>query len=300
MSKRMAFVVSIVGVFLLIFSFSCEKSASVKPQSFGPKEAVAASRSDADVGIYQRDIQPLTAEQCAQCHFSYFDAIRKQGGKHQIECTDCHTTFHAYSPKKQNFDEIMPKCITCHKSASNGPFHGDDPKLTPCLNCHANPHTPLNIPMGDIEAACGDCHAKENNEIQNYPSAHTTDVGCGDCHADEHGYIPGCDMCHASHSPQVEMTSKDCMSCHPVHKPTQITYGPETGSIVCANCHEEVYGMLQAKVTKHTAVTCADCHPVHKQIPLCSRCHGQPHPRTMMKDTTKCGDCHGIAHDLST
>jgi predicted CXXCH cytochrome family protein len=94
------------------------------------------------------------------------------------------------------------------------------------------------------------------------------------------------------------MTTKDCMTCHPVHKPTQIIYDKTTDSKICAGCHEEAYDLLQKKVTKHTPLTCADCHPSHGEIPLCSRCHGEPHPKAMMLDTTKCGDCHGIAHDL--
>jgi predicted CXXCH cytochrome family protein len=248
---------------------------------------------------YDAVVQPLTTAECGQCHFSYFQAIKTEGGKHQIDCVRCHTVYHAYSPQKQNYDQIMPKCATCHVSASGGPFHGDDPKLIPCLNCHVNPHTPLNIPMGDIEAACTECHVPEAAEIKNFPSKHTTDVSCADCHAEKHGHIPECNACHESHSPAVAMTSKECMSCHPVHKPTQIVYGKDTDSLICAGCHGGVYDLLQKNVTKHTAVKCADCHPTHKEIPLCSRCHGEPHPKSMKVDVTKCGVCHGIAHNLT-
>jgi predicted CXXCH cytochrome family protein len=121
-------------------------------------------------------------------------------------------------------------------------------------------------------------------------------VACGDCHTGEHGFIPECTMCHESHSPDVEMATKDCMVCHPVHKPLEIAYVKTTESKICSGCHGDVYDALQNKVTKHTPVTCADCHPSHGEIPLCSRCHGQPHPKGMQ--ATKCGDCHGIAHDL--
>jgi predicted CXXCH cytochrome family protein len=246
---------------------------------------------------YEAEVKPLTTAECGACHFSYFQAIKNEGGKHQIDCVACHKVFHAYNPIKDNYAQLMPKCAACHVSASGGPYHGEDAVLIPCLSCHANPHTPLNIPMGDIEAACGLCHAPQNMEIQNFPSKHTTDVSCADCHHDKHGLIPTCDECHENHSPAVQMDSAACQSCHPVHKPTEISYMKETDSQICAGCHDDVYAMLQRNQTKHTFVTCADCHPAHAEIPLCSRCHGEPHPQ-MKVDTTKCGQCHGIAHDL--
>ena len=246
---------------------------------------------------YQSKIEPLTTAECAQCHLSIFQTIKTNGGKHQIDCVRCHKEYHVYNPRKQNYDAIMPKCSACHQSASGGPFHGEGELLTPCLNCHADPHQPLVIPMPP-EAACPQCHPKQANEIKNFPSKHTTDVTCTDCHADKHGYIPDCSACHENHSPQVQMTSADCMTCHPVHKPTQITYAKDTPSAICAGCHEDVYDTLQRSATKHTNVACADCHPAHKEIPACSRCHGEPHPADMMVDVTNCGQCHGTAHDL--
>jgi predicted CXXCH cytochrome family protein len=247
---------------------------------------------------YDAEVQPLTTAECGRCHFSYYQAIRTEGGKHQIDCVQCHTIYHAYSPRKQNYDQIMPKCEQCHVSAGGGPFHGPDPKLVPCLNCHTNPHTPLNIPMGDIEVACNNCHGTQAHEVEKFPSLHS-EVGCSECHHDKHGLIPTCDECHENHSPAVPLDSQACMSCHPVHKPTQIMFDKNTDSQICAGCHEEVYNMLQQKVTKHTAVTCADCHPTpHGTIPACSRCHGEPHPPNMKVDVKKCGTCHGIAHDL--
>jgi predicted CXXCH cytochrome family protein len=246
---------------------------------------------------YDAEIKPLTTPECGQCHFSYFKAIKNEGGKHQIDCVECHQVFHAYNPTKQNFAQIMPKCASCHQNADGGPFHGSDARLVPCLACHTNPHTPLNIPMGDVETACSLCHVPQNAEIQNYPSKHTTDVSCADCHHDKHGLIPACSECHENPSPKVELNADACMKCHPVHKPTEILYMKNTDSLICAGCHGDVYGMLQKNQTKHTFVTCADCHPSHGEIPLCSRCHGEPHPK-MKIDTTNCGQCHGIAHDL--
>ncbi len=284
MSKRVALLVSAVSMIGLVVAYVC----------LSQPEAVAEEKEKSP---YEAEIKPLTTAECAQCHFSVFETIRNDGGKHQIDCVRCHTQYHVYSPRKQNFDEIMPKCAACHVSASGGPFHGDADDLTPCLVCHADPHKPLTIPM-PAEATCGQCHIKQGDEIKNYPSKHTTDVACTDCHAEKHGYIPECSACHESHSPAVELTVQDCMGCHPVHKPTQMSYAKDTASAICAGCHGDVAGLLQKNLTKHTDVACADCHPAHKEIPLCSRCHGEPHPK-MKIDVTQCGECHGIAHDLA-
>ena len=283
-SKRKAVTVIIVGIMVMAWTFSVEAGQPVEESK--------------KMSPYEMEIKPLTTAECGQCHFSIFQTIKEEGARHQIDCVRCHTQYHVYSPRKQNYDQIMPECISCHVSASGGPFHGENESLTPCLVCHADPHKPLVIPMSEIEASCALCHTKEGHEIKNYPSRHTSDVSCADCHAEKHGYIPECSACHDSHSPKVELTTADCMTCHPVHKPTSISYDVETLSTVCAGCHDVAYDLLQKKETGHTNVKCSKCHPSHKEIPPCSRCHGEPHAK-MLIDTTKCGDCHSIAHDLA-
>ena len=314
-SKLIVGVVGFVLAIVLIYGFGGQQAGDLRisavatdetgggPLGAGTAGVAWASGDPKSMSIsplYQKEIQPLTAIECARCHPSVFQAIKKAGFRHQIECVRCHREFHVYNPRKQNYDEIMPKCIWCHQSATGGPFHGDDPSVTPCLRCHGDPHKPLDITvsMSEIETVCADCHTKEGGEIAKYVSRHTTLVTCADCHADRHGYIPECSECHENHSPQVEMATKDCMACHPVHKPLEITYTEATPSTLCAGCHKQAYNLLQQKTTRHTPVACVDCHPSHKEIPPCSRCHGEPHPKGM--NATDCGSCHGIAHDLLT
>lgn len=288
-------VLAISGLVLLIFLIGVWtnlKNITVDEAWVGVTPVEAKEEADSP---YAADIEPLSTTECGRCHYTIFQDIKKAGGDHQIDCVQCHEEYHVYNPRKDNYEEIMPKCISCHQSASGGPFHGDQQGLTACLSCHADPHKPLMIPMGELYGYCGACHSEQDMEVKNYPSMHT-EVACSDCHAEKHGYIPGCGMCHESHSPAVEMTSEECMSCHPVHKPTQIAYGPETKSLICAGCHGDVYQMLQDKVTGHTSVACAQCHPRHADALACSDCHGQPHPASM--NATNCGECHGHAHDL--
>jgi predicted CXXCH cytochrome family protein len=299
--------VSAVIIIVLVWGLSFERVADVGVQR---TEAIAIASAEAQEAVspaqetqkaptpYDVDVKALTTVECGQCHISIFNTIKKQGTKHQIDCVRCHTQYHVYNPRKQNYAQIMPKCASCHVSASGGPFHGKNEKLTQCLTCHADPHKPMVIPMSVIEPVCSLCHAAQGNEVKKYPSKHASDVSCADCHAEKHGYIPECSACHESHSPDVEMAPADCMVCHPVHKPTQIIYDKETSSSICAGCHGNAYKLLQKKETKHTALKCAECHMVHKDVPACSKCHGEPHPKKMLMDTTKCGKCHSIAHDL--
>lgn len=302
-SRKVAVFVSILSIIGLITIYGC---VTPKPQVAPPErveapaeQASAPAETPQEMSPYEMDIRPLTTAECGQCHFSVFQALKATGGKHKIDCVRCHARYHVYNPRKQNYDEIMPKCSSCHLSAAKGPFHGENKILTPCLNCHADPHKPLNIPLSVIEPTCGLCHSKEGNEIKDHPSKHSTDVSCVDCHAEKHGHIPECSVCHESHSPKAELAVKDCVVCHPVHKPNRISYGDKALSTICAGCHGEAYDLLQKKETKHTALKCAECHPTHKEVPACSSCHGEPHPKRMMIDVTKCGECHGIAHDLA-
>jgi hypothetical protein len=150
---------------------------------------------------YEAELIPLTPADCGRCHASVFNAIKTDGGKHKIDCTKCHTKFHAYNPAKQNWNDIMPKCQTCH-----GLIHGD--KFAACATCHTNPHAPKTqmTMSAEMSKVCGDCHTKVAQELQSNPSKHTK-VDCSACHHNKHGYIPSCMECHKPHS--AKQTVKD-------------------------------------------------------------------------------------------
>jgi len=284
----------------LVFLAACEKRTT--PVDAGAAEPIAAAPAQAEprvVALYDAGVLPLKTEQCGQCHFPVYDAIRNEGGKHKIDCVRCHEKYHAYSPRKQNFAEIMPKCGTCHPGTDGGDFHGVEESLKDCLKCHEDPHRPLIMVMDDLSPECANCHKPVSTELAMNPSAHSSAVDCDDCHADRHGSIPQCADCHESHSPEAQMGAAECMTCHPVHKPTAVTYSEDVSNAICAGCHADAQHKLSTNVTKHTSVPCAECHTEHKGIAPCSKCHGQPHSKTLMQDTSKCGDCHGAAHALA-
>lgn len=251
-------------------------------------------------GIYDFEPEPLDkAVECAKCHITVFHRIKDQGGNHQIECVRCHTQFHVFNPKKVPYDKAIPRCETCH-GVLHGPGTAEVP-LTDCASCHYDPHAPLIIPAEETQNGCTTCHAKETAQINNPVTRHTTEVACVDCHADKHGFIPECNACHENHSPDYQMDSGACMQCHPVHTPTQIKYSADTPNLICAGCHDDVYGMLTTNPSKHRNVACVQCHPSeHKNILDCTDCHGLPHSKTLLQDVNNCQECHDIAHNLAT
>lgn len=246
----------------------------------------------AQTSLYNIQVHPLSLEECARCHISIFSVIKERGGKHQKECTFCHTQYHVYNPKKQNWDEIMPKCTNCH-----GLKHGD--KFAKCFTCHSQAHAPKQELAVNEEFAkwCVECHTSENKEITQYKSAHT-DLGCAYCHAEKHGNIQTCDKCHEPHTK--EQTYKDCLTCHKPHSPKNIpAFSKETPSSVCGACHSQELIDLNSSQAKHKNLTCSSCHTKHKFIPNCRDCHGEPHSAEVHKRFTDCLRCHMNAHHLA-
>lgn len=238
---------------------------------------------------YASEPQPLTASQCGQCHVGPFNNLKDDGGRHRFACQKCHTVFHAYNPRKQNWDAIMPKCASCHQKP-----HGA--KITDCAACHSNPHAPKKIgSTSQLAIACFDCHAPVREELLKFPSKHTK-LACTVCHT-SHGYIPSCLTCHKPHTPGQPLAS--CKACHPVHRPLQITYGKDVPSATCGACHSKVFNVWQHGTSKHKNVACVACHKdKHRFVPQCTSCHGKPHQQVIHDKFPRCLTCHIDVHDL--
>lgn len=241
--------------------------------------------------IFATDPPPLTVTQCGQCHPAAFQDIKKDGGRHAFTCQNCHKSFHNYNPRKNNWDEIMPKCSDCHSPATVPHAR----VFNQCAECHSNPHAIKNMPMGQkLLASCATCHTGPPAELKQFPSKHTT-LSCADCHT-RHGYIPSCNMCHKPHYEGQEF--KTCASeCHPVHKPKEITYTKDVGTRTCGACHDGVYAAWTKTPSRHGKVSCAACHTKHGFIPQCTDCHGLPHSKQLHERFPKCLTCHQDAHN---
>ena len=217
----------------------------VEPQITANKTAPTSPTpaETTEIGIYQHKVVPLTTQQCGQCHYSVFENIRDNGGKHQINCRECHETFHTFRPGKA-WADVVPRCTTCH-----GEAHG--PAFLECLTCHADPHAPISslINLDILAKGCDTCHTDQKKEVELYKSAHT-EVACSECHHTRHGYRPNCTECHSEpHTNFVDNTG--CMVCHPVHSPREINYPAVTDNQVCAGCHATATQHLMSSTKKH-------------------------------------------------
>lgn len=287
----LAITILLFGVILACATQQVAPTAQQTPVMVAQKtEAAPAPEPVKPKSPYEMDIKPLTPEECARCHYSVFSEIKNEGGKHKIDCVQCHTVFHAYNPKKQNWDQIMPKCQTCH-----GNYHGE--KFPVCGDCHSNPHAPKTqmAMTPEFAKACGDCHAKVSQELRANPSKHTK-VQCAQCHSKKHGYIPACMQCHKPHTQGQK--NEECLVCHPAHNPLKIEYPETTKNDVCSGCHAEVYQKISTTPSKHGQVACAKCHTKHRYIPKCEECHGKPHGEVVLKKFPNCLQCHVDVHDL--
>lgn len=275
--RRLIIVIAVVMVVMTGMAFAAQENGKLKVQI------------PPDPQLYGGTPVPLTADQCAQCHPSVFQMIKTNGGKHQFDCQKCHSAFHVYNPRKENYNEIMPKCDTCHTQP-----HGAN--VTDCTSCHTIPHTPRKVVMNATLAnACVQCHPGPQEQLTKFPSKHTN-VECNRCHT-SHGLKPFCSNCHKPHLPGQETAT--CTKCHPVHRPLQVTYPDNTPAATCGSCHSKIFSKLQNTASKHGTLNCAACHrSKHKSVPQCSDCHKNPHAPGIHVRYPKCLSCHLDVHDL--
>lgn len=280
--KRWLIMLSVIGLFALVDignSFAVEKEAAKSSGKAAPQTAE----------LYSAEPAQLTPVQCGQCHSTQYGDLKGTGGRHRFECQNCHKSFHAYSPVKNNWETLMPKCRECHLLP-----HGE--KITECLACHGNPHAPKRIPMSKtLLNSCSGCHSSPFEQLQKFPSKHTK-LSCDNCHT-SHGFIPSCNTCHKPHFDGQQF--KTCVSeCHPVHQPLQIKFAKDANAKTCNACHDKVYVKWSKTQSKHGKVNCVSCHSKHGYIPQCSVCHVAPHSKQLHERFPKCLTCHQDPHDL--
>ena len=225
-------------------------------------------------------------DDCIKCHEDIVFSLSRKGVAHRDICLDCHR---GHPPVDM---EIIPDCSQCHGVEDQKHFALED-----CLQCHVNPHSPLNIELTrNLTKPCLTCHSSQYDQLQENPSMHTK-LACTACHT-YHGQIQPCQNCHLPHSDT--MGQESCGKCHMAHKPLVVTYGDTIVSEDCGSCHTKVYTVMAENKTRHRNVTCISCHSeIHGMIPACQKCHGLwPHPAEIMNKFPDCNECHGIAHDL--
>jgi len=264
----------------------------------------SAAKSRDPHAILPTDHEKMTRQQCMKCHPLITRMLERAGAAHRgVACRACHQQYHVYKQGITDYRSILPKCSRCH-----GHPHGEE--LTDCSSCHSEAHTPLEIPASlSLAQGCYVCHEKLDRDIKTYVTRHT-EFYCIACHHTKHGYIPKCTECHIPHTaifparteaqePATARLLADCVSCHPPHKALKVVFPKGTPNVVCALCHREAYEILNKSRTKHAALLCTRCHPgKHRTIKRCRQCHGEPHPKEMLRRAGTCGSCHGVAHSI--
>jgi len=253
------------------------------------KAPIATVKIATTPASYATEPVPLTPSQCGQCHTGHYKKLRDAGARHQFECQKCHTTIHAYNPKKGNYDALMPKCANCH----NLP-HGK--VMTDCATCHTDPHSPKKVSMGPrLTNNCAECHAGPKQQLTQFLSKHSK-LDCSRCHT-SHGFIPQCAACHKPH--YANQAAASCTKCHQVHKPLQIDWDKEVANAeTCNACHSKIVSKWRSSPSRHAKVACAQCHHgKHKFKPKCQECHPTPHPPVFLNRFPTCLSCHLDVHD---
>jgi predicted CXXCH cytochrome family protein len=278
---------SVLSAVMLTFVMLCfaamtyAAAPEAKPAAPAAKPAAPAAKP-----VAQAAKVPLANTDCAKCHDKAPADIAANGGAHKnnVTCQDCHNG-HPPAVRK-----IIPVCSQCHEGKPHYELKG-------CSTCHSNPHSPKMIKFGNnVTDPCLTCHKSQIEKLRANKSKHTA-LYCSFCH-NVHGRIPDCTQCHKPHSK--DMAQADCKACHQAHMPTVVTYKPETPSKFCAACHKKAFDLLTASTAKHKTLACVYCHQgKHKMVPLCTSCHGTPHPAGMMSKFPNCSQCHNIAHDLN-
>ncbi len=199
-------------------------------------------------------------------------------------------------------EDILPKCIRCHKEKQ----HGDD--LIDCKSCHTKAHAPRNIPAGvALAEGCYVCHEKINKDVKTFITLHT-ELYCTGCHNTKHRNKSNCLECHQTHKGtfptaggmyEVTTIFSRCLNCHPPHKALKVVFPDDIPAPICSTCHRKAHEMLQSNISKHSAFQCNRCHPgKHQTIKRCNDCHGNPHAEMKLKKFNACGECHGVAHSV--
>jgi hypothetical protein len=245
-----------------------------------------AADKDAQTTPTEGQKAALTESDCSKCHTEAPQDIAEKGGAHKtsVTCMDCHA---GHPP---NVMEIIPQCSQCHSGKSHYELEG-------CLQCHSNPHAPLELSLAkNLTAPCLTCHEPQKVQLNQFKSFHST-MDCTACHS-KHGAVPECMSCHQGHSPA--MVQADCKNCHKAHMPLAVTFSKDLESKQCQGCHNQAFDLLMANKTKHRDLSCVTCHQdKHKMIPRCEDCHGVPHAPGIIAKFPECGGCHNIAHDLN-
>jgi hypothetical protein len=155
-----------------------------------------------------------------------------------------------------------------------------------CVECH-DPMS-LELKLDDPTELCGRCH--EDVVADSLVGDHgEKDLDCSDCHLGRIENIDG-DVSYTGHTFMPIVPDPDCMSCHEILLETHDVWGAESDN--CITCHDTVQMTMlhlfngSDIAMSESSILCAQCHnDVYYEWSM--GIHADPH--VMEKD---CVDCH--------
>lgn len=186
-----------------------------------------------------------------------------------------------------------------------------------CFSCHQEPLDPVFLPSGEglfikldpndyarsthyrNEVTCIQCH----KEITGFPHPIKTaqtmhefqlqqDQACIECHEDEVSEAK--DSLHGTLLEQGDQKAPTCSNCHSPHTQAYMIELTKTErSLVCANCHDGIYGEYAQSVHGSSMINennndvpgCIDCHGAHTMLIVSS-------PKFRNNSVYMCSNCH--------
>ncbi len=218
-SRRVFFVLSLCGIFLLFSGSLFYVSAATVVQEVGFKDVAFSSLDRAacqachgqNLVDTHHKTEPAVSGNCASCHNVSTEA-GNVGVSLERNCMGCHKE----SPHHATEAAANNECTTCHESAGVSDYSTEVPSYPPSK-------------VTPTVASCRNCHGEGEVDGQKVVDMKTTHhgislKGCTACHDPQNKEsqdIRICERCHSAkaiHEVLAHVEKGNCVKCHEVNK----------------------------------------------------------------------------------
>jgi hypothetical protein len=215
-TKRVIFVFSLTGLFLLFLGSLSYVSAANVVQEVGFKDVAFSSLDRASCQACHGDdlvdthhkTEPALSGDCSSCHKVSTEA-GNVGVSLERNCMGCHQE----SPHHATEAAASNECTTCHESAGVSDYSTAVPSYPPSK-------------VTPTVASCKNCHGEGEVNGQKVVDMKTTHHGIS---------LKGCNVCHDPENKESQ-DIRICERCHSAKAIHEVLAHVEKGS--CVKCHE--------------------------------------------------------------